>query len=230
MGLAVPTISVADVGYSTSGGRGDKDLTIDILLDPAVAGAAVHAEVTRDGAVILTDTPATDSTGTASIFIRNHRPGCYTTSVTGIDGTGRVFDGTTPENQYGCDPPTTTTTSSTTTTTTSSTTTTSTTTTTTAPGSVAVTAIEPNTMVSGGSLSATITGSGFTEGVAVSFSGGEGPAPEAVATFVSDGEISVGIVTKDGGPPRDRLWDVTVANPDGSSGTLLDGLRVDATP
>jgi hypothetical protein len=96
---------------------------------------------------------------------------------------------------------------------------------------VAVTAIEPNTVVSGRSLSATITGSGFAEGAAAVFSGGEGPVPETTAiSFISGTQIIVEIVTKDGGPPRDRLWDITVTNPDGSSGTLFDGLLVDATP
>ncbi len=220
MGLAVSTISVADVGYSTSGGRGDKDLTIDILLDPAVPGAEVDVEVTWDDAMILSDTVTTDDTGTASIFIRNHQSGCYATAVTGIHGTGRLFDGAIPDNGYGCD----------TSTTTTSSTTTTTTTTTTSAGSVAVYTIEPDTVVSGGSLSATVTGSGFTDGAVVSFSGGEGPAPEAISTFVSDAEIDVEITTKEGGPPRDRRWDVTVTNPDGSSGMLPDGLLVDATP
>jgi hypothetical protein len=51
------------------------------------------------------------------------------------------------------------------------------------------------------------------------------PAPSASNVEVVDGDtITATLETKSGGPPRDRLWDVRVSNPDGSSGVLVEGL------
>ena len=125
--------------------------------------------------------------------------------------------------------PTTTTTAPTTTTTAPTTTTTAPTTTTTVPaGDVVVFGIAPNWMFSGTTeLGATITGQGFAQGATVIFSGGNGPAPLAANVNVIDANTAtLDIVTKDGGPPRDRLWDVTVTNPDGASGTASDALKI----
>ncbi len=124
-------------------------------------------------------------------------------------------------------PPTTTTIPSTTTTTTA----TSTTTTTTPepPQGVAVNGIDPSTMVSGTTfLGATVTGSGFAQGATVTFSGGSGPTPQAANVVVDGGggSITFDVVTKSGGPPRLRTWDVTVTNPGGASGTAPDALTV----
>jgi hypothetical protein len=38
--------------------------------------------------------------------------------------------------------------------------------------------------------------------------------------------ITALITAKDGGPPRNRVWDVRVTNPDGSSGVLTGGFTV----
>jgi hypothetical protein len=43
---------------------------------------------------------------------------------------------------------------------------------------------------------------------------------------VDSNTISVTLTAKSGGPPRARIWDVRVTNPDGSSGVLLDGFVV----
>ena len=121
----------------------------------------------------------------------------------------------------------TTTTTSTTSTTTSTTTTT--TTTTQPPGDVVIEGINPATVASGATLeNAAIAGSGFTDGSTVTFSGGSGPTPKAANAVASvDGTlITLDVVTKSGGPPRDRTWDLTVTNPDGTSGTASDALTV----
>ncbi len=225
IGLQVPSVSVQQVAYWTS--RRDRDLSIAIGLDPGVPGALVSATVTGPNG--LDTTVPTDSTGTAIIYIRNHEPGCYTTEVTRIDAPGLLWDGMTPDNDWDCDPVPTTTTSPTTTTT-SSTTTTSTGTMV-PQGEVWIDGIEPATVPSGGALSdATITGSGFSVGATVRFSGGVGPSPVAVISAVSpDGTVlTLDIVTTNGGPRKDRYWDVTVTNPDGGSATLADGLIVTA--
>ncbi len=124
--------------------------------------------------------------------------------------------------------PTTTTTAPTTTTTTTAPTTTTTTTIPT--GGVEVYGIIPNELVSGTTTyeGVVISGTGFVVGATVTFSGGSGPAPLAQGVVVSgDGTtITLDIVTKDGGPPRVRYWDVTVTNPGGASGTLSDGLTI----
>jgi hypothetical protein len=213
MGLEPPAISVALVAYSTSGGRtGDKDLSVAISLDPPLSGAIVSATV--DGPDGVSGTVSTDETGTAVIFIRNHDTGCYTTEVTGIDAPGRLWDGITPENSWGCDP--------------TPTTTTTTTTTTLPQGDIQIDGIEPASVVSGSTVGATIIGSGFVDGVTVTLSGGVGPPPIAVvlAVDVNGTTITLEIVTTDGGPKKNRYWDITVANPDGASETQVDGLTV----
>ena len=83
--------------------------------------------------------------------------------------------------------------------------------------------IDPNSVAVGQSTNVIIYGIGFESGVSVTLSNGSGPTPTVSNVIVSfDGlTIDATITTKDGGPPRDRDWDVTVTNPDGSSGTLV---------
>ena len=217
MGLDPPTVTVASVEYSTNGGRSnDKDLSVSIRLAEPIADVAVTATVS--GPSSMTGTVTTDTAGIATLRIRNHRSGCYTTTISSVDAPGLVWDGVTPPNGYGCDPnPTTTTT----------TTSTTTTTTTTPPsGTVVVTSFSPTELSGSGSHPVTITGSGFGDGAVVSFSGGSGPAPEAQNPTVNTGSIELDVVVKDGGPPRGRTWDVTVTNPDGSSDTLTDAFTI----
>ncbi len=96
------------------------------------------------------------------------------------------------------------------------------------PGSeVIVTAIDPNTMQAGTTIDVTITGSGFIAGAGVSFENGAGPAPTASKVVVIDSNtITATITAKSGGPPRPRVWDVRVTNPDDSSGLLMDGFTI----
>jgi hypothetical protein len=94
---------------------------------------------------------------------------------------------------------------------------------------VEVTSIDPPSMPIGTTDSpATVKGSGFADGASVTFENGIGPAPTAIVTGVSsDGTtITATVTVKSGGPPRPRVWDVHVTNPDGSSGVLLEGFPV----
>jgi hypothetical protein len=74
----------------------------------------------------------------------------------------------------------------------------------------------------------TVAGSGFAPGLSLTFSGGSGPTPAASNIVVAaDGTSFTATVTlKSGGPPRPRVWDVTVTNPGGSSVTLSGGFTV----
>ena len=88
---------------------------------------------------------------------------------------------------------------------------------------ISITLIDPNTVESGGSVNVTITGTGFDTvnvGVQVSLTGGSGPLKVSNTVVVDSTTITATIITKDGGPPRDRCWDVTVTNPDGTIATL----------
>ncbi|MEE9189393.1 MAG: S8 family serine peptidase [Candidatus Neomarinimicrobiota bacterium] len=72
-----------------------------------------------------------------------------------------------------------------------------------------------------------IIGAGFVAGLNVSFENGSGPAPlSSSISIVNETSISLTITVKNGGPPRSRLWDVRVTNPDGSTGVLTDGLMI----
>lgn len=92
---------------------------------------------------------------------------------------------------------------------------------------LSVGSIDPNEMYAGTTVDVILKGSGFAIGASVGFENGEGPAPSASNVVVTDdATITASVSVKSGGPPRDRLWDVRVTNPDGGSAVLLDGLRV----
>ena len=113
------------------------------------------------------------------------------------------------------------------TTSTTSTTTTSTTTTTLPSPAVTVTGIEPDTMQVDTAVDVTITGSGFADGADLAFKDGVGPRPSASSIAVVSGNtITARVTAKFGGPPRNRVWDVRVTNPDGSFGVLVDGFTI----
>jgi PKD repeat protein len=95
------------------------------------------------------------------------------------------------------------------------------------PAEVTISTIEPNTMAAGSSIDVTIYGSGFVSGATLAFENGSGPAPSASYVEVLDGStIRATLQVKSGGPKRDRLWDLRVSHPDGSSGVLVGGLTV----
>jgi VCBS repeat-containing protein len=98
-----------------------------------------------------------------------------------------------------------------------------------APPPISVTGIQPNTMRVGTTITGvTITGVSFATGANVTFESGNGPAPEAANIVVAaDGKsLTATFTAKSGGPPRNRIWDVRVTNPDGSSAVLAAGFTV----
>lgn len=94
--------------------------------------------------------------------------------------------------------------------------------------SVVVSSIDPDMLTAGSSVEMTITGSGFQPGATISFENGSGPAPSATVTSVSaDGtSILATVGAKAGGPPRNRVWDVRVTNPGGSTDALTGGFTI----
>ena len=90
-----------------------------------------------------------------------------------------------------------------------------------------VAGIDPATMSTNSSVGVTITGSGFMDGATVAFTGGSGSTPAVSNVSVFDGKtITATVTVKKGGPSRNRVWNVLLTNPDGSSDTLLDGFTV----
>ncbi|MEN8198256.1 MAG: hypothetical protein ABFS30_17405, partial [Pseudomonadota bacterium] len=90
-----------------------------------------------------------------------------------------------------------------------------------------VTGMNPAEMQNGTTVSATIFGTGFAAGATVGFSGGNGPTPTAWnVVFVDSNTITANVTAKNGGPPRDRYWDLTVTNPDGNKAVQENGLTV----
>ncbi|MDY6892457.1 MAG: S8 family serine peptidase [Chloroflexota bacterium] len=92
---------------------------------------------------------------------------------------------------------------------------------------IEVTSIDPSTMQAGTTITVTITGSGFVADAGITLENGNGPAPQASNIVVGDATtITATVTTKSGGPPRLRVWDVRVTNPDGASGALSGGFTV----
>lgn len=90
-------------------------------------------------------------------------------------------------------------------------------------GEVIVSSIEPAAVDRGSVTAVTITGSGFEDGMALSFENGSGPRP-TVSDVVIDANtdtITAYVTVKAGGPPGPRTWDVRFG-----SGTLPAGLTV----
>ncbi len=96
---------------------------------------------------------------------------------------------------------------------------------------VDVAAIWPNTVVAGSPIYVTITGSGLAPEASLTIENGTGgPPPDVSNVVVQDANtIPATVTTKRGGPRRNRLWDVRVTNPDGSSAALVGGLTVTST-
>ena len=82
-------------------------------------------------------------------------------------------------------------------------------------------------MQAGDIITVTITGTNFAPGADVTFENGGGPAPTAsIIVFVDANTIRATITAKSGGPPRNRVWDVRVTNPDSSTDVLEGGFTV----
>lgn len=95
------------------------------------------------------------------------------------------------------------------------------------PAALAVEAIAPNSASTNETVAVTITGSGFAAGAGVSLENGSGPAPDVSNVVVVDANtITATISVRGGGPPRARVWDVRVTNPDGATDVLVGGFTV----
>lgn len=92
---------------------------------------------------------------------------------------------------------------------------------------ITVTAITPNQVSKGSSLSVSIGGTAFQSGATVSLANGCGPTPTLSNVAVSsETQITATITAKNNGPQRNCSFDVIVTNPDGSSGVLSKGFTV----
>jgi len=90
----------------------------------------------------------------------------------------------------------------------------------------AVTGISPDEVQISTTFTATITGTGFVEGAQVEFGNGAGPAPKVTGvTVVNSMTIEATVEIKNGGPPRERTWSLTVTAGE-SSAILRDALTV----
>lgn len=94
-------------------------------------------------------------------------------------------------------------------------------------GGVSVDSIDPAVEMEDFLGLVTITGTGFLPGASVSLINGAGPSPSiSNVVVVDDMTITATMTIKDGGPPRDRVFDVQVTNLDLSSDVLIDGFTV----
>ena len=90
-----------------------------------------------------------------------------------------------------------------------------------------MTGITPDTMRIGTAVDVTVTGFGFADGAGLAFENGIGPGSAVSGLVVVSGDtITARVTAKSGGPSRNRVWDVRVTNPDGSSGVLTDGFTI----
>ena len=93
------------ITYSTSGPAGKRTLSIVVsVVDPnggaPVQGAKVTIHVAKNGAAYYGLTASTNSSGKATFAIKNAPAACYTTAVAGIAIVGRIWDQSSPPNQY----------------------------------------------------------------------------------------------------------------------------------
>jgi hypothetical protein len=89
-------------------------------------------------------------------------------------------------------------------------------------GVVVVDGIEPASAGTGSTVTVTIHGSGFAQGMSVTFEGGSGPPPTVKNVAVVDGStIQATVTVKKGKPGKDPVWDVRVG-----SGLLPGGFTV----
>gem|GEM_PF-1206202 len=93
--------------------------------------------------------------------------------------------------------------------------------------SLSLISINPDSAVAGATVFVTVNGTGFQPGATLSLENGQGPAPDITdVVVVDDSTLTATLSFKQGGPPRDRPWDVRVTNPDGQADVLLAGFTV----
>jgi hypothetical protein len=95
-------------------------------------------------------------------------------------------------------------------------------------GPPTITSISPTTAKTGATTPFTINGTNFVAGATVTFQSGTGPAPTASAITVNapGTTITATVTVPSGGPPRNRVWDVKVTNPNGQSAVLSHAFTV----
>lgn len=96
------------------------------------------------------------------------------------------------------------------------------------PAPLSVSGIQPSVLTErAGTVTMSVAGTGFAPGAALAFEGGDGPAPRVrQVTWQSPTQLSALVEIRSGGPKRDRLWDLRVTNPNGSTTVRLDALRI----
>ena len=80
------------------------------------------------------------------------------------------------------------------------------------PSNLSVTAISPDSMPVQSTIVATITGTGFTNGSVLDLINGGGPIKIRDVVVVDSTTITANIEAKFGGPKRNRVWDIVVAD------------------
>jgi hypothetical protein len=98
-------VQAQSVSYSTSGPAAKRTLAIVVkVVDPdggaPVRGAQVTIHVAKDGAAYYGLTATSNNSGNASFTIKNAPSACYTTAIAGIAIVNRLWDQSTPPNQY----------------------------------------------------------------------------------------------------------------------------------
>jgi hypothetical protein len=91
---------------------------------------------------------------------------------------------------------------------------------------VSITGVTPTTAAAGQTPTLIVTGSGFEAGVAASFQGGEGRAPQVLAVQVVSPTTVLLTVKAVNSTSQPQAWDVRIDNPDGSSALLESGFTV----
>ncbi len=91
---------------------------------------------------------------------------------------------------------------------------------------VSITSIAPTTATGGQTLSLIVTGTGFQAGLAVTFRGGAGTAPQILAAQVISPTTVLLTVTALDSTPQPQVWDLRIDNPDGSSAMLAGAFTV----
>ena len=98
-------VKAQSIAYGTSGPASKRTLSIVVsVVDPAsgapVQGAKVTVHVAKNGAAYYGLTATTNSSGKATFSIKNAPSACYTTAIAGIAIVNRIWDQSTPLNQY----------------------------------------------------------------------------------------------------------------------------------
>jgi thermitase len=93
---------------------------------------------------------------------------------------------------------------------------------------LSVTGLEPGVVAMGaGVTDLVVTGTGFASGASLALVNGSGPSPRVLGvTWNSSTQLTVSVDIRSGGPRRNRVWDVQVSNPDGSTATGVGLLTI----